>query len=106
MSAPERIWAWWDYDNDHRAINQWEDEPSNNPNAVYDHAAYIREDTVAETIRQAVLAERKACADVVTACAEALAQISEHPGVDTDGTRRAESMLRGIAAAIRTRGEV
>lgn len=66
MSAPERIWAWWEFDNDHRAINQWEDEMSSDPNAVYDHAAYIREDTVAEMIRQAVAdAESKALRKVV-----------------------------------------
>lgn len=99
MSTPERIWAWpWEVNPN---MGQWETQQS----IKGEGAEYIHADAVAEMIRQAVLAEREACADVVTACADAFAQVSEHPDVDTAGIRRPESMLRGIAAAIRARGE-
>lgn len=64
MSAPERIWAWWEYDSDFRGIDRWEDEARTFSDDEYDGAEYIRADTVAEMIRQAVQAEREACAKV------------------------------------------
>lgn len=103
MSGPERIWAnaqeW------PRGTGRIEVYASAKPDPDEPSTEYIRADTVAETIRQAVQAEREACADVVAACADAFAQVAEHPGVDTSGIRRSESMLRGIAAAIRARGD-
>lgn len=99
MSAPERILAWpWEVNPN---MGQWETQQSIRGEGV----EYIHADTVAETIRQAVQAELEACADVVAACADAFAQVAEHPGVDTDEVRRSESILRSIAVAIRARGD-
>lgn len=61
MSAPERIWAWWEHDSDFRSTDRWEDEARSFADDEYDGAEYIRADTVAEMIRQAVAdAEAKA----------------------------------------------
>ena len=102
MSAPERIWAkaqeW------PRGTGRIEVYAAATPDPDEPSPEYIRADTVAEMIRLALQAEREACADAVTACADAFSKASEYPGVDTDGIRRSESMLRGIAAAISARG--
>lgn len=103
MSAPERIYLQdaGDYSKAAALEVTWCVEPQDDGDTEY-----IRADAVAEMIRQAVQAKMEACADVVAACADAFAQVAEHPGVDTDEVRRSESILRSIAAAIRARGEV
>ena len=101
MSAPERIWVTPD-DTMGWGVAWARDRVEN---VIKPSIEYARADTVAEMILQAVQAEMEACADVVAACADAFAQVAEHPGVDTDEVRRSESILRSIAAAIRARGD-
>ena len=101
MSAPERIWAWWEFDNDHRAINQWEDEPSSDLDAVFDHAEYIRADTAAEMLRQAMEQEREACAIAAgNAAVEAL--LRQEPDA---GLLRRQLVRTNAIRAVRLRGK-
>lgn len=80
MSAPERIWAWpWEVNPN---MGQWETQQS----IWGEGTEYIRADAVAEMIRQAVQAEREACA-VITE------------------TMHETSWPDTIAAAIRARGD-
>lgn len=46
MNAPERIWAWWEYDIDHRAINYWSEYHDDDQREKFDYAEYIRADLV------------------------------------------------------------
>ena len=81
MSTPERIWAWpWEITPN---MGQWWADRE----IVGEGREYIRADTVAEMIRQAVQAEREACAKVC------------------EGWKEWNSYTTDIAAAIRARGE-
>lgn len=92
MSAPERIWAWWEYDSDFRITDRWEDEARSFSDDEYDGAEYIRADTVAEMIRQA---EREACAKLAD-------DWQNETGTDIAAAAR---ICPQIAAAIRKRGD-
>ena len=85
MSAPERIWAkaqeW------PRGTGRIEVYAAATPDPDEPSPEYIRADTVAEMIRQAVTAEREACAKVC------------------DGWKEWNSYTTDIAAAIRARGD-
>ena len=103
MSAPERIWAWWEYDSDFRSTHRWEDEARSFSNDEYDGAEYVRADTVAETIRQAVLAEREACAKAIR---DSLPDASEiYRMMLGSPSKKRVTYAQTIAAAIRARGD-
>ena len=51
MSGPEeRIFAWWEYDNDHRPLNRWSEDADADRRDRFDHAEYIRADLHAAAI--------------------------------------------------------
>ena len=58
MSGPEeRIFAWWEYDNDHRPLNRWSEDADADQRDRFGHAEYIRADLHAAAIARAERAE-------------------------------------------------
>ena len=58
MSGPEeRIFAWWEYDNDHRPLNRWSEDADAAQRDRFGHAEYIRADLHASAIARAEAAE-------------------------------------------------
>ena len=101
MSAPERIWAWWEHDSDFRITHRWEDEARSFSDDEYDGAEYIHHGTAAETIRQAVLAEREACA-IAAGDAAVDALMRQDPEA---GPLRRQLVRTKAISAIRARGD-
>lgn len=44
MSGPEPIWAWWEYDIDHRAVKYWSEYHDEDQKGKFDYAEYVRRD--------------------------------------------------------------
>ena len=58
MSGPEeRIFAWWEYDNDHRPLNRWSEDADADQRDRFGHAEYIRADLFSAAIARAERAE-------------------------------------------------
>ena len=87
MSGPEeRIFAWFEYDNDHRPLNRWSEDADADKRDRFGHAEYIRADLHASAIARAEAAEAALAVaeDALQPFAEAAMHL--HPATSDDAT--------------------